>query len=60
MMNNDVHASVIFCSLEIVVYCFVLLFIIVERYVSKVFYSERKIRVFCSQSDKILGVIYPK
>ena len=26
MMNNDVHASVIFWSLEIVVYCFVLLF----------------------------------
>ena len=33
---------------------------IVERYVSNVFYSERKIRVFYSHSDKILGVIYPK
>ena len=33
---------------------------IVERYVSNVFVSERKVRVFYSQSDKILGVIYPK
>ena len=35
-------------------------FSIVERDVSNVFYSERKVRVFYSQSDKILGVIYPK
>ena len=34
--------------------------IIVERYVSNVFYSERIVRVFYSQSDKILGVFYPK
>ena len=33
---------------------------IVERYVSNVFYSERIVRVFYSQSDKILGVFYPK
>ena len=33
---------------------------IVERYVSYVFYSERIIRVFYSQSDKVLGVFYPK
>ena len=31
---------------------------IVERYVSNVFYSERIVRVFYSQSDKILGVFY--
>ena len=30
---------------------------IVERYVSNVFYSERIVRVFYSQSDKILGVL---
>ena len=41
-------------------------YFIVERYVShvsNVFYSERKIRVFYSQSDKILAgryIIYPK
>ena len=34
--------------------------VIVERYVSNVFYSERIVRVFYSQSDKILGVFYPK
>ena len=33
---------------------------IVERDVSNVFYSERKVSVFYSQSDKILGVINPK
>ena len=36
------------------------LFTIIERYVSNVFYSERIVRVFYSQSDKILGVFYPK
>ena len=33
---------------------------VIERDVSNVFYSERKVRIFYSQSDKILGVIYPK
>ena len=33
---------------------------IVERYVSNVFYFERIVRVFYSQSDKIMGVFYPK
>ena len=35
---------------------------IVERDVPNVIYSERKVRVLYSQSDKILGlgVIYPK
>ena len=37
-----------------------LVIVLVERYISNVFYSERIVRVFYSQSDKILGVFYPK